>query len=208
MLPKALCSNINSLMQKFWWGEARIPRMSWSKMGASKAKGAIGFQDFKCFNKALLSKQCWPLWHTPDSLASKIMKAKYYASSSIQEAKLGNKSSFAWRSILGSSELLKKGLFWRIGNGEKMRIWGDKWIQILATFSIQSPPRLLDLDAIVSELIDRDTQWWNKGLIEALFLPTEVKAILSIPLSSTNQADVLMWRGMAKGVLTIRSAYL
>jgi hypothetical protein len=38
MLPKALCSKINSLMQKFWWGASSIPWLSWSKMGASKAK--------------------------------------------------------------------------------------------------------------------------------------------------------------------------
>jgi hypothetical protein len=54
----------------------------------------------------------------------------------------------------------------------------DKWIPIPTTFSIHSPPWILAKDAIVSELIDRDTQWWNKGLVEALFLPAEFKAIL------------------------------
>jgi hypothetical protein len=37
LMPKMLCSNINSLMQKFWWGHlsnsSQIPWMSWSRMG-------------------------------------------------------------------------------------------------------------------------------------------------------------------------------
>ena len=60
--------------------------MSWSKMGLSKEKGAMGFRDFHCFNKALLAKQCWRIWQNPESLVSKIMKAKYFANSSILEA--------------------------------------------------------------------------------------------------------------------------
>jgi hypothetical protein len=56
MFPKVLCSKINSLMQKFWWGESRIHWKCWSKMGESKARGSMGFHDFFCFNKALLTK--------------------------------------------------------------------------------------------------------------------------------------------------------
>jgi hypothetical protein len=63
LFPKALCSEINSLMQKFWWGhkekEKKIAWMSWSKMGNSKGIGGMGFRDFTCFNKALLAKLIW-----------------------------------------------------------------------------------------------------------------------------------------------------
>jgi hypothetical protein len=91
-------------------------------MGVPKSRGGMGFQDFIYFNKALLAKQCWRLWNTPDSLVSRIMTVKYYANSSILEANLGNKPSYAWRSILGSCDLLCEGLFSRIGNGETTKI--------------------------------------------------------------------------------------
>lgn len=63
-------------------------------MGISKAKGSLGFHDLEVFNKALLSKQIWRLLQSPDSLVAKILKAKYYPSSSILEANMGNRPSY------------------------------------------------------------------------------------------------------------------
>jgi hypothetical protein len=66
---------------------------------------------------------------------------------------------------------------------------------------------MLDLEAKVCELIDRNTSWWNTDLIGRIFPPQEARAILSIPLSSTNQRDIRVWRCTPKGLFTVRSAY-
>ena len=84
-------------------------------MGLSKEFGGMRFRDFTSFNKALLAKQSLRLWHQPNSLIAQIMKAKYYPESSILEAKVGRRPSFAW-SIHGSCDLLQEGLIWRVGN--------------------------------------------------------------------------------------------
>jgi hypothetical protein len=85
--------------------------MKWNKIGISKSRGGMGFWDFLCFNKALLAKQSWRLWQFLDNLASQIIKGKYYANGSILEAKLGSSPSYAWRSIMGSCNLFKDGLW-------------------------------------------------------------------------------------------------
>jgi hypothetical protein len=180
--------------------------MSWSKMDIPKSKGGMDFRDFNCFNKALLAKQCWRLWKSPDSLVSRILREKYYANSSILEVKLGNKPSYVWRSILGACDILKEGLFCKIGDGKNTRIWGDKWVLIPTTFSIHSFPRELNGDTKVAKLIDRDCQRWNKELIERLFLPEEVEAILKIPIG-TQRSDVVVWRDTPNGLFTVKSAY-
>jgi hypothetical protein len=82
----------------------------------------MGFRDLSCFNKALLAKQLWRLWKTPESLIARIMKAKYFPDCSVLEASLGKKPSFAWRSIHSSMDLLQEGLVWRVGNGKTIRI--------------------------------------------------------------------------------------
>jgi hypothetical protein len=184
LLPKALCDEINSLMQNFWWGhqkkEKGIPWMSWSRMGLPKSRGGMGFQDLHFFNKALLAKQCWRLWKEEESITAKIMKAKYYPNESILEAKLGTKPSFIWRSSYKSRVLVREGLIWRIGDGSRVHIWGDKWLPTPTTYCIQSPPKNLAPDAMVSDLIDRRIGGWKQNLLLENFNKEEVEAIQSV----------------------------
>jgi hypothetical protein len=210
-LPKALCSEINSMMAKIFWGhkdrDNRIHWKSWTKLCFSKSQGGMGFRDLSVFNKALLAKQVWRLWKIPDSLTARIMKAKYFPDCSVLDASLGKKPSFAWRSIQSSSDLVKEGLVWRVGNGKNIRIWKDRWLYTPSTFRVQSVPRLLADTATVSQLIDVNSKWWNIELLEQLFTKEETIAIKSIPISATDQADRLIWRGTVKGCFSVRSAY-
>jgi hypothetical protein len=48
---------------------------------------------------------------------------------------------------------------------------------------------------------------WDEHILENLFYKEEVSAIRSIPLSSTNQEDWLIWRGTANGLFSVKSAY-
>jgi hypothetical protein len=72
----------------------------------------MGFQDLLRFNKALLAKQGWRLVTNPDSLAAKIIKAKYYANGDFWSASTGCRLSYAWRSILAGRELMSLGYRW------------------------------------------------------------------------------------------------
>jgi ribonuclease HI len=96
---------------------------------------------------------------------------------------------------------------WRIGNGEKVHIWGDRWLPIPSTFCVQSPNNFLDSNAMVSELIDPDSRWWKKNLVEEVFSPDEAIAVQAIPISATNQPDKQVWRGNARGIFSVSSAY-
>ena len=118
----------------------------------------------------------------------------------------GHKPPYAWKSILGSCELLKEGLFWKIGNGEDTKIWGDKWVPQPTIFAIQSAPRVLDPNAKVAKLIDSDGHGWKKELLETLFFLDEIEAILSIPLK-LNRRDVVIWRGTTNGQFNVKTAY-
>ena len=76
-----------------------------------------------------------------------------------------------------------------IENGEKARIWGKKWVPSL---TIYSPPHQDNVEAKVSELIDKNIGGWDLNIIANLFQDDEALAVTSIPLSRTDQEDRLI----------------
>ena len=113
----------------------------------------MGFRSLSAFNKALLAKQCWRLLKHPDSLVAQLLKAKYYPLTRVLEVHLGSNPSLTWRSIWNAMDLLKAGLRWRIGDGESVQIFEDRWIPRPHTFKTISTPLSLPENAKVSSLI-------------------------------------------------------
>ena len=85
----------------------------------------MGFRDLRLFNQALLAKQAWRLVVNPDSLCAKVVKAKYYPHGKLEDTVFTGNASSSWSAISHALELLKKGLIWRVGNGESIRVWRD-----------------------------------------------------------------------------------
>lgn len=81
-LPLGLCTHIENMIARFWWGskngERRIHWIRWDSLCQPNKEGGMGFRSFKAFNDALLAKQAWRLCHFPNSLMSRVLKARYY----------------------------------------------------------------------------------------------------------------------------------
>ncbi|XP_043817796.1 uncharacterized protein LOC110626663 [Manihot esculenta] len=93
-------------------------------MANHRLDGGLGFKSLHDFNLAMLGKQGWNIINRPHSLVARVLKARYFPTTSFFEASLGHNPSFLWRSIWATQSLVKAGAYLRIGNGR----WNESLI--------------------------------------------------------------------------------
>lgn len=99
--------------------------LKWRHICKSKFNCGLGFRDLEVFNLALLAKQGWHLLQSQGSLFASVFKAKYFPNSDFLSSVLGSKPSYVWHSIYEAKSVIKSGSLWRIGKGDKIKIWED-----------------------------------------------------------------------------------
>ncbi|KAA3463976.1 reverse transcriptase [Gossypium australe] len=171
-----------------------------------KAKGGLGFKDLSKFNLALLAKQGWKLIMQPDCLFARVMKAKYFPTGDFMSANLGSYPSYTWRSIWEARQILEEGVGWRIGNGESVNIWNDRWLPGPGSGRVTCQNMIIRFTQ-VSDLFDRETNTWKQETIRSLLGEEQLESILTIPLASSRPRDELIWRGDNTRVYTAKSGY-
>jgi len=75
-----------------------------------KEYGGMGFRHLFGFNLAMLGKQGWKLQTEPDTIVTRIYKAKYFSRTDFLGARLGHNLSYIWRSIFASQVLVRGSL--------------------------------------------------------------------------------------------------
>ncbi|XP_074342398.1 uncharacterized protein LOC141679917 [Apium graveolens] len=209
LLPKKLCSEMESLMCKFWWRNSAkakgIHWMSWYRLSARKSEGGLGFRRMHEFNMALLGRQGWRLIMRPDCLVSKIYRARYYSGGSFLTASLGSNPSFVWRSIFETQEMLKKYTGRRVGSGNNIDVLHDPWLPCVDDPYIHTSHEAIN-GRKVNSLMVADQDRWDTELINDMFTERDANLILSIPLQRAEE-DSWYWRREKMGQYSVRSAY-
>jgi hypothetical protein len=160
------------MIGRYWWSQQdkvnKIHWVSWEKMTRSKKKGGLGYRDLHVFNMVMLARQAWRLLVCPETLCAQVLRAKYFPYGSILDVMAKGGISYTWRSVLKGAQLVKKGLIWRVGNGNSIDIWTDPWIPRGDTRRVITP-KGTTLIQKVSELINPATEDWDEQLVRDLF---------------------------------------
>ena len=141
----------------------------------------------------------------PTSLCAQVLKARYYHDGRLEDTVFSGNASPTWQAIQHDLELLKKGIIWRVGGGQDIRIWRDRWLPREPSrqpISLQGTCRLRR----VAELLDGEGSW-RMDLLRRYFLPADVDIITSIRTSTRVTEDIIAWAPERNGIFTVRSAY-
>ncbi|KAA3479552.1 reverse transcriptase [Gossypium australe] len=209
-LPKSLCGELENIFAKYWWqhdkGRKGIHWCQWKFMCRSKEEGGMGFRNMAKFNISLLAKQGWRIMNNTESLVTKVLKAKYFPDEQFLNSRLGNSSSYTWKSIWATKDVLRNGLIWRASTGSNISINYDAWIPNASNFRLSTEVESMR-DHFVNTLIDDNERIWKEDLIEDTFAEEDAVRILQISLADIPHDDYLAWRGEASGGFSVRSAY-
>lgn len=209
-LPVSLCQSLRSMIINFWWGaigdERKIHRCKWKLLCYPKSQGGMGFHDFISLNQALLAKQAWRILSNPQSLAASIYKAKYFPTCIFLEAPVGYNPSFVWRSLIWGRDLLRKGLRWRILNGQSVNAFKDPWLLRPHSFRPITYPIQDQANLKVSDLLD-DNGAWNWNFIQSILWEVDVTEVKRITVGCGTGNDTLIWHYTPKGEYSVKSGY-
>ena len=130
---------------------------------------------------------------------------KAYPQGQLLDTVFSISGSAVWKGILHGLELLKKGVIWRVGDGEHIRTWRDPWIPRPSSFRPITPKGSCRLNR-VSAFLDANGAWRAERLRE-YFWEMNVQHILKIRTSPRQRSDFISWYLEKSGGFSVRSAY-
>jgi ribonuclease HI len=166
----------------------------------------MGFKDLIMFNQALLAKQAWRLITCPNSLCTRVLRAKYYPRGNLLDTVAAGEASQTWRAIEYGLELLKKGVVWRVGDGASIRIWRDNLLPRPYSMKPIGSTRTCRLRRM-SHLIDQRLKIWDEAKVRKYFYQCDVEEIMKIKLSPNIDTDWVSWNFEKSGLFSVRSTY-
>ena len=67
---------------------------------------------------------------------------------------------------MAAKSMVEDGIRWSIGNGDKVKIWSDKWIPNLETYKVLTP---------INPLMYNEKVVWKSELVSSIFLPMRLQ---------------------------------
>ena len=214
LLPNKVCDKIDSICRSFLWGSTtatqKLHLVSWSNVCQPKSAGGLGLRPARVVNSTFLSKLGWGLIHKRDELWVQVLRSKYKCGTDlIPQVQRHANCSNLWKGICSTWPVVQDNLIWRLGNGNSVSFWQDKWIPScsrLRDHLLQSVPAHL-VNVKVKDLVLNSGGWdWNSF---QHLLPSRICSLIASfpPPSQQASADSLVWEPSGDGDFSVKSAY-
>ena len=159
--------------------------IAWDKVCRPKVIGGLGLRKTEPTNKAFQCKLAWKIHTAEASLWVRSMRTKYLYEADLFHCPCRPTDSPVWKSIMKNRDLLKGGLIWKVGKGDKISFWLDNWVENRSLLDITGIARsdITNIDIQVGEFITPQGDWDVNLLNSTLNYHPIVQKILGTTLS-------------------------
>jgi len=126
------------IQRRFLWGggsdQSKISWIRWDTVYLPKERGGLGIKDINSFNLALLGKWKWHLLRNQGELWAKVVESKYGGWRGLEEVGRAANESAWWKDLKKvaiqsyQGRALQDGFRWKVGVGDKIKFWEDRWL--------------------------------------------------------------------------------
>ncbi|GAU37815.1 hypothetical protein TSUD_276320 [Trifolium subterraneum] len=153
--------------------------MHWEVCCLPKVEGGLAIKRPHQMNEAFLMKILWIMINCPDDL---------------------------W-SLAGIGDQFRSHTIWKMGNGQQVNFWLDKWMTNGHSLMNHSTQQIVDTTLTVKYTLT-DTGEWDINFLTANLPLTTLNQLASIPApKDTDGVDSLGWSGTNTRHFTVQSAY-
>eukprot|EP00253_Pinus_taeda_P008844 PITA_08844 len=153
-IPRGIIHKIKQICSRFLWSGSKessvLPWVAWDKIARPKEWGGWGVKQLADFCQSLAAKSGWRIVEA-ENLWTRVVKRKYIDPTPIENwirspNKKGRNCSVIWKATLDAFKIIERGLAWKVGNGECVRIGKDPWVGCNEHYAL-SPGLLEQLDS-------------------------------------------------------------
>lgn len=132
-IPVGVTQRLDNIRRKFLWQgnkEKKVYNLiKWKEVILSKVQGGLGIRNLKNHNKALRLKWLWRYSQDPETLRSKVIKAKYEVEDNWMTKPVNSAYGVSlWRSIRVLWPALNCKVSIKVQNGSKASFGNDNWL--------------------------------------------------------------------------------
>ncbi|XP_074342400.1 putative mitochondrial protein AtMg00310 [Apium graveolens] len=198
-------------LNTFLWGRAPTEKgikwISRKRLCAPKSYGGLDVREIRNFNLAMLAKQSWRLLTNANPLVSEIMKEKYYPKTDFLDARMGNNSSYMWRSLMAVMKVLKAGARRKIGNGLSTKVWNIPCLPSSENGFMTTDMRHQMSQVLVNGIMCNEGKRWDLEILNDVCNNRDMDLIKRIPILLVDMQDSWYWYFEDSGNFTVKSCY-
>lgn len=116
----------------FLWSPTQNSRgihlVNWDLVTTPINLGGLGIRRARENNAALIGKLSWDVVSGKNKFWVDIRRSKYLKGEELTNHIVPSSASATWKGIVRGFDCIKDGFAWRVGNGEDISLWYDKWL--------------------------------------------------------------------------------